>query len=263
LLAAAIYELPDPGKDLAADADRLCNYIRGMQQSDGSLKWADMATAENAPFFADGTSLFTGPALFAVARSHRLHPADWKIDLVRKGRSYYMAWWRAHKNPVFVAWHSAAYAEAYLSTKEQAFADAVTELNDWLCTMQYQEVDPRRPLWKGGFMAWQDGKTANTPPTIQTAVFAGSLADAFRVARQAADVARLARYREAADNALQFVTTLQYTEVNTRHFATWYKEEVLLGGFHASHQDGNLRLDYVHHAVAALAHYAEHVADAR
>jgi hypothetical protein len=261
MLAAAIYELPNPTKELSADADRLCNYIRGQQQANGSLQWAD--TLEAAPFVAEGTALFPGPALYAVARSHAVRPAPWKIDLVRKARSHYMAWWREHKNPTFVAWHAAAYAEAYAATKEQAFADAVFELVDWLCTLQYQEIDPRRPLWKGGFMGWQDGKAALTAPTIQTAAFAGSLVEACRAARQAGDVVRLSKYREGLAAALQFVTTLQYTEVNTRHFANWYKEEVLLGGFHASHQDGNLRLDYTQHAVAALAHYVEHVAEPR
>src|SRR5262249_47794407 len=135
LLAAAVHELPNPGKDLVTNADQLCNFIRRMQQPDGSLKWAETPNPESGPVFVDGTSLFTGPALFAIARSHRLHPADWKIDLVRKARSHYMAWWREHKNPIFVPWHTAAYAEAYLCTKEQAFADAVNELNDWLCTL--------------------------------------------------------------------------------------------------------------------------------
>ena len=41
---------------------------------------------------------------------------------------------------------------------------------------------------------------------------------------------------------LQFVGRLQYTEGNTNHFAEWYRSR-LVGGFHASQQDGNLRID--------------------
>jgi hypothetical protein len=58
--------------------------------------------------------------------------------------------------------------------------------------------------------------------------------------------------------SLQFVTTLQYTEANTQHFAEMFRP-VLVGAFHPSHQDGNLRLDCTQHAVAALSHYVEHV----
>ena len=25
------------------------------------------------------------------------------------------------------------------------------EMNDWLCGFQYEEADPRYPLWRGGF----------------------------------------------------------------------------------------------------------------
>src|SRR5262249_16850868 len=54
--------------------------------------------------------------------------------------------------------------------------------------------------------------------------------------------------------------TLQYTAGNTQHFAEWYQRE-LAGAFHASHQDGNLRLDYTQHALGALLHYLTYVAE--
>ena len=52
--------------------------------------------------------------------------------------------------------------------------------------------------------------------------------------------------------------TLQYTEPNTQYFADWYRPR-LAGAFHASHQDGNLRIDYTQHAVCALVQYLEYV----
>jgi hypothetical protein len=60
---------------------------------------------------------------------------------------------------------------------------------------------------------------------------------------------------------LLFVTTLQYTEANTQHFADAYRHAYLVGGFHHSHQDGNLRIDSAQHALAALVHYCKHVAE--
>jgi hypothetical protein len=260
MLVAAIHELPQPPKELVDQADQLCKYIAQQQQPDGALRWLDTGDSKSNPFLVEGTNLFAGPALYGVARSHRARPAAWKLDVLRKARAYYVAWWREHKNPTLVPWHSAAYAEAYALTNEPAFADAVVEMNDWLCTLQYPQSDAR-PRWRGGFMPWQAGKASPQAPTAQTALLVHSLVDACRVARQTGDLARLRNYRKVVEPALQFVTSLQYTELNTRHYADWYRQEVLLGSFHASPVDGNLRLDHAAHAVAALVHFLEHAVE--
>jgi hypothetical protein len=98
-------------------------------------------------------------------------------------------------------------------------------------------------------------------PQVSSAACAEGLAEACRVARQQGDLARYRRYRESLERCLQFVATLQYTDANTQHFADWYRP-ALVGGFHASHQDGNLRLDYTQHAVCALVQYLTHAARA-
>ena len=80
--------------------------------------------------------------------------------------------------------------------------------------------------------------------------------DASRTARQAADLDRYRRYAGAMQLDLQFTTRLQYTEAVTGHFAEWYRPR-LVGGFHASHQDGDLRIDYTQHAVSALVQFLD------
>ncbi len=257
MLVAAIHELPNPGKDLLEAADQLCHFIARQQQADGSLKWYE---TEEAKGNAEGVNLFPGPALYGIIRSQQHRPAPWKIELVRKACKYYLPWWREHKNLTMVTWHSGAYAEAYLITKERPFADAVLEMNDWLCTLQYQQMDPRRPHWLGGFTTANDAKTTG-PSTLASALAAQSLVQACRVARQAGEAPRFKNFHASLEQTLKFLTTLQYSEGNTRHFADWYKGEVLLGGFFASHQDGNLRLEYTQRAVAALVHYLHHVAE--
>jgi hypothetical protein len=181
--------------------------------------------------------------------------------VARRAIAYYHPYWRDHKNLAFVPWQTAAYAEAYLLTKEQAFADCVNEMNDWVCTLQYERLDPRHPLWVGGFMGWADGKPVEAAPQAGSASFAEGLAEACRVAREAGDVARHRRYSEALERCLQFLATLQYTDANTQHFAAWYRPR-LVGAFHASDQDGNLRIDYTQHAVSAMVQYLAHVARA-
>jgi hypothetical protein len=260
LLVLAIHELPAPKADLLDKSDQLCTFIRRQARPDGSLRCSD-AVEDGRPEAddADAVNQYPGTALYALMRSQKHRPAAWKTELVRKAVAYYLPWWRAHKSMAFVPWQTAAYAEAYLLTKDKTFADAVLEMNDWLCELQYVVMDLSHPLWNGGFKGWADGRVVEAPPDVGSACYAEGLADACRVARELADVTRHQRYSESLERCLQFLTTLQYTDANTLHFAEWYRSR-LVGAFHASHQDGNLRVDYTQHALAALVQYLEHVA---
>jgi hypothetical protein len=254
-LILAINELPAPQQDLLDKSEQLCNYVRRQVRTDGSLAVDDGPGKSSAE-----VSQAPGVALYALMRSQKHRPAAWKTDVVRKAAGYYRSWWRDHKDPTFVPWQTAAYAEAYLATKEQAFADFVYEMNDWLCNLQYGDnVDPRHLQWLGGFMAWEHGKAVAAMPGVESALYAESLAHACRVAREAGDLQRHERFRPAVEGCLRFLTTLQYVEANTRHFESWYRQKYLLGGFHASPVDGNLRLDYTRQTVAAMLVHLEQV----
>ncbi|HKB40835.1 MAG TPA: hypothetical protein VKD72_30695 [Gemmataceae bacterium] len=260
LLVLAIHELPAPSDELLTRADQLCNYIRRQQQPDGSFRLND--TAIPADLDPAAVDQYPGQALYALMRSQKRRPATWKIEMVRKALPYYRKHWHEHKDRDFVCWQSAACAEAYLLTKEKPFADAVLEMNDWLCGLQYEQLDPHHPRWLGGFMACVEGRVTETPPDIGSAACAVSLAEACRIAAQLLprpDVTRHERYSAALERCLQFLTTLQYAEADTQHFADWYRPR-LVGGFYASHQDGTLRIDFTQQALSALVQYLEHVA---
>jgi hypothetical protein len=124
LLILAIHELAAPGKDLLDQADQLANYLRKMQRHDGSL--IALAGDERTKYTAtEADAQCAGIALHALVRSHKHRPADWKLDMVRKARVYYHACWQANKNLATVVTHVPAYAEAYVATKDEAFAEAV------------------------------------------------------------------------------------------------------------------------------------------
>ncbi len=257
MLVLAINELPAPQPDLLDKSEQLCNWIRRQARADGSMRCTDAGDSDKPEADeTDGINEYPGLALVAVLRSQRHRPAGWKMDLARKAVPYYRAWWNAHRNMAFVTWQTAAYTEAYLQTKDAVFADFVYEMNDWLCGLQYDQIDPRRLVWYGGFMRWADGKAVDSPPDIGSAVYAESLAEACRAARAGSDVARHQRYTEVLERCLQFVVRLQYTDANVQHFADWYRPR-LVGAFHASPRDGNLRLDYTQHGLSALTTYLE------
>jgi hypothetical protein len=259
LLVLAVHELPAPQVDLLDKAEQLCNYIHHQARADGSLACAEPGDdGKVAPDDAEAVSTFPGEALYGLIRSCKLRPAAWKLDVARKAAVYYRSWWKAHKDSAFVPWQSAAFSELYMQTKDPTCAEFVTEMNDFLCGLQYDQIDPRRQLWYGGFMGWADGRPAEVAPTVGSAAYAESLASACRVVRDRGDVARHERYTAAFERCFQFLITLQFTDANTDHFAPWYREKIV-GGFHASHQDGNLRIDYTQHAVSALAQYVDSI----
>jgi hypothetical protein len=257
LLVLAINELPAPQADLLDKSEELCNWIRRQTREDGSLRCNDAADNDKGEANdADCVNEYPGVALYALLRSQKHRSASWKTDLARKALGHYRAWWNAHRSLAFVPWQTAAYAEAYLQTKEAPFAEFVFEMNDWLCGLQYDQIDPHRLVWFGGFRGWSDGRAVDSPPTIGSAAYGESLAEACRVARAAADLSHHQRYTEVLERCLQFVVRLQYTEGNSQHFADWYRAR-LVGAFHASSQDGNLRIDYAQHALSALVVYLE------
>ena len=253
LLVLAICELPTPQEDLLARGEQLCNFIHKQAQPSGALTAGEPGAREEED--AQG---YPGLALYALLQSHKHRPAAWKLEVVRKALPYYRAWWKDHKSMAFVPSFTAACSAAYLATREKSFADAVFEMTDWLCALQYTQIEPRRMLWYGGFMSCQDGRSVEEPPTVHGAVYAEGMVEACRVARELGDPARHQRYSEAVERCLQFLATLQYTDAGTQHFAAWYRPRIN-GGFHPSHQDGNLRIDYTQHAVSALFGYLDHV----
>jgi hypothetical protein len=263
LLLLAIHELPEPGADLLEQSEQLCRYIRKQQQADGSLKFLDELPQDNPlnpqnEEDKDGINYYPGEALYGLMKSQAHQPAEWKTALVRKALAYYRPWWHKNKNTALVPWQTAAYTEAYLLTKEKPFAEFVFEMSDWMASLQYQ-LQAQNPAWQGGFAVWMNGQAVAMPPRVGSASYAEGLAAACRAAKQAGDVRRLNRYRDATESCLQFLMTLQYTPANTRHFAEWYRPR-LYGAFFGSHQDGSIRVDYTQHAICAMLEYLEHVA---
>jgi hypothetical protein len=249
-LAMAIYELPDAAPELVQCGEELCRYLRTYVQSDGSIR----STEPGEP--ADPKVDYSGPALAALAMSQRAAPAKWKQDAVAVGLAYYRKQFRSTPNAHMIPWMTAACVETNLHTKDPAAAEFAFEMADWMRKLQYDGTDRPHAAWRGGFMTVADGRVSQTPPTVETALYALALADDCRMIRQMdrPDPARYDQYRAALTAALQFVTTLQYGEENTQHFASHFRP-ALVGAFHPSGSDGNLRTDHTAVAVAALAQY--------
>jgi hypothetical protein len=255
LLALAIQELPDPGQDVLEQAEQLCQFLARQQQADGSWKPIDTPSSPEQEAAAPQAPAM---AVLALIRSQAIRPGDGKKQAIDKGLVHCRTTWNRQKDLVVAAWLATAATDAYLLSQDKQHADFAFELVDWLCGLQFA-ADPRQPLWQGGFARWLAGKAVAVAPDVESARLAEAIAHTCRAARKAGDVQRYERYREAAERTLQFLTTLQYSTGNTRHFAESYRPQ-LLGAFHASHQDGTVRVDYTQFAVCAMIDYLESVA---
>ena len=143
LLVLAINELPSPAADLTQQSEESCLYIAQQQRADGSLNYSDGTGDVKAPVEdPEGINYYPGEALYGLMVSQHNQPAGWKTEIVRKARPYYQAWWRSHATMALVPWHTAAYAEAYLITKEPAFAESVYQMVNWLCGLQHERLEP-------------------------------------------------------------------------------------------------------------------------
>lgn len=251
-LILAVNALPEPGADLLAQSEQLCEFLRRQQRPDGSLCLEHPLPKDAAlEDSKDRETTSSALALVALLVSQQHRPASWKAETVGRALAAYYPQWAQAKGLPASEWQTAAATLGFLQTKHQAYAQVVFRACDALCQAQVTQLDPRRPLWLGAF---DDPAQTGQPPTVATAAYAQNLADGCRLARELNDLPRYQRYREAQERSLQFLTTLQFTEANTQHFADWYRP-ALLGSFFTHHQDGTVRLDHTQLALSALLRY--------
>lgn len=256
LVALAIYELPNPADKLLDDAELLCAFLRRQARADGSVHYTDGPQDDPAQMDPAGLNEYPGLALQALAMSNRARPAEWKKEAVKKGVAHYHARFRAKPHPLLAATITPAATELYLQTKLPDLATAAFEMNDWLCALQISGNDRRAAQWAGGFRPVADGRATDAPPaTTDAGRFVQSLACAYHLTRAAGDAAREQKYKPALANAAEFLCGLQYLETNTRHFEDTFRVQMLMGAFHLSPTDGDLRIDATAAAVSGLLRY--------
>ena len=252
MLLLVIHELQSPDEELLKQGEELCQYIRKQQQSDGTFRLSDSGIDVVAE--SEAARTYPAMAIYGLMVSQRNRPAPWKLEAAARAFKPYRDQWKLRPSLSGAAWLTLAFSECYLQTKNEACAQFVFEMSDWVCALQYGP-DARSQKWTGGFMSHAGGKPVSTAPSVESAVNLEALALACLVTRHVPDAQRFSKYREAVNSGAHFLTSLQFNGDNTTHFSPAYRT-ALLGGYHATHADGNLRIDYNHHAVVAVIQYA-------
>lgn len=251
-LALAIYALPDADARLIQSAEQLCDFLHKQCRADGSVLETDGADTEADPA---GVNEYPPLALQAIATGNLVRPAAWKLETANRGLVFYRNLFKTKPHPLLAAALTPACAELYQQAKSTEAAACLFELNDYICRQQIASNDSRIPQWYGGVRVFQNGQPTDIPSGPESGLYVQSLSIACQAARLAPDVDRHARYKAATQDAIQYLTELQYVETNTRHFESSFRANMLMGSFHLSPTEGNIRIDATATAVTGLLRY--------
>lgn len=260
-LAMAIYALPAADPTLVTSAEQLCEFLHKQCRPDGSIQYTDGGSESSMDIDPAGLNEHPGLALTAIMVSNRARPAPWKTDVTRQGLAFYRKVFQGKPQAMLAATLTPAFAELYFQTQLTDAAQCVFEMNDWLCRLQIPNTDPRIPQWAGGFRSVLNGQQTDVPSGPETGFYLQSLAYSCQTAHLIPDLDRYAKFKTASTDASQYLSDLQYTETNTRHFENAFRANMLMGAFHLSPTDGNIRIDATAIAVAGLLRFLNSVAD--
>jgi hypothetical protein len=205
------------------------------------------AVAEHMAAFLTTQSALTprahALAMRALSTSQRIKPNDWKATSFLRLMQSAQERCDAAMNPIL-----AGGLLSVSTDRAQVFA-----ITDKLLMSQYDRQTVRGGFtWSGAFPVPGDRE-----PTSDQAIVAMGLIQATKLAQQAGDPQRYARYRQALLSSLMFVRGLQATPESAAHFESGFRTRSVVGGVRASVMDGTLRADSTALAITTFSQYVE------
>ena len=249
LLLIGLAEFAPPPPEFRAVRRELSAFLQRQQRADGSFR-VGAGRAEDAGDDPPGNIPFYAPqALLGLLRQQTCEPRPELLAAARKGFAWQRRWWEDHPHEAFPPWMIPACAELHAATNDRGAAALAFELAEWC--LQLQHGAGAAPEWRGGFGTFQDGRRWATPPGSATASFCEGLGAAAALAAKVGDRSKAERYVAACRAGAMFLQSLQFMPERLEHFVPAARPR-LSGGFPASLDDGNLRIDQNQHAVCAL-----------
>jgi AMMECR1 domain-containing protein/orotate phosphoribosyltransferase len=180
---------------------------------------------------------FPGQVLLALAAASGQRATE--IDRERLDRSFrfYRHRFRYQRHFGQVTWLLQAFSKWWEVTREQAFADFVLEVADWLLGYQQEK--------SGAFINDHQSET----PGYTTAVYLEGLAAALSVTAGLPDATRDQAYRGAFANGVSFLDRLIIQE---RDQSILPNPDFALGGLRQGLYYSEIRTDFVQHSLSAL-----------
>ncbi|QQR54527.1 hypothetical protein IPG41_05030 [Candidatus Peregrinibacteria bacterium] len=204
--------------------------------ADGIL-YAQAENGELDTFFysdrATGVDYYPGEALLALMSLYEHTGEPRYLEAVSKALPYYEAYFKENPNTAFVPWQTQAFFKYYENTEEQAAADFIFAMNDFM-VQKFSEGQCDPNLNSAGIVA---------------AVFSEGMNKAYELAERVGDEERSRCYARFIRNGAEKVMELQFPmeDQNAEDF-----EAAAWGGFYGSKGDWLMQVDRNQHAVMAL-----------
>lgn len=235
LLVLAIGYLPGADARITQQAEELTSYLQKQCRTDGSLH----VHPTDDPMSA-------GLALQAIAASNRLRPEVWKSEVLSRAIGFYKDSLREKPDPLRTAALIPGFVDFALTTQtDRATAAILFVWADALCDRQVVSIDPRNPMWLGGF------PTSAGDPSYESTIITTAIVHATKLTRHVPDLTRYQRYRQASVSGLAFTQRLQFPESDTPASHSGSPARYLTGGVQVSPKDGTVRADATAYLVRA------------
>lgn len=198
--------------------------------------------------FEINQNFYPGEALLAWARRENF--SDSLKTKFLKSFAYYRGYYRKHRLPAFVPWHTMAYCSYLKRFKNPEMQAFVFEMNDELVN-QFQPANPSADLDGAFWRPSADPKLRQGVHASATGVYLDGLAEAFELARSCGDNVRSQRYAKSIVRGVEHLQALQYNQNNTKTYLPEVAQHIQ-GGLRTTPWNGWLRVDNEAHAVLAL-----------
>jgi AMMECR1 domain-containing protein/orotate phosphoribosyltransferase len=180
---------------------------------------------------------FPGQVLLAVASACEQNATELDRERLERSFRYYRHRFRYQRHFGQVTWLLQAFSKWWEITREQAFADFVFEVADWLLGYQQEK--------SGAFINDHQSDT----PGYTTAVYLEGVAAALKAASSAGENSRRETYDRSFSAGVNFLDRLIIQE---RDRAILPSPDFAVGGLRQGLHYSEIRIDFVQHSLSAL-----------
>lgn len=197
----------------------------------------------------ENQNFYPGEALLAWSLLYAQKPDPDLLDKSLKSFAHYRTWHLQNRNPAFIPWHTQAYYQLYLKTRDDSLSRWIFEMNDWLVEVMQTRS---RVAYDDTFGQFYEGSSDRfgPPHASSTGAYLEGLVDAFTLARSVGDQARREKYRKSIILGLRSSIQLQFQDDIDMYYAG--QHERLRGGLRTTVYDNRVRVDNVQHVLMAV-----------
>ena len=196
----------------------------------------------------DNQNFYPGEALVYWSEVYSADRDDKLLRKFMKSFHYYKTWHLSHRNPAFIPWHTQAYYNIWLLTKNDELKDFIFDMNDWLISVMQKDDNNTYKDLDGRF--YSQRPYYGPPHASSTGVYLEGLIDAYKLANTVGDSERQENYRIAILKGLRSVMQLQFSDDVDMFYIS--EKGRVAGGIRTTVYDNEIRVDNVQHNLMAV-----------